>query len=95
MLVLSPAGERPSPENLQRLEREYSLREALNTEWAIRPLAIGSHSDTLYQMFTGTLPFTASDPLERTEHTNDIPAEFGPFLMDKPTFLKGPSFENA
>ena len=45
VLVLSPAGERPSPENLQRLEREYSLGEALNTEWAIRPLAIGSHSD--------------------------------------------------
>ena len=45
VLVLSPAGERPSQENLQRLEHEYSLREALNTEWAIRPIAIAWHSD--------------------------------------------------
>jgi serine/threonine protein kinase len=45
VLVLSPAGERPSQENLQRLEHEYSLREALNTEWAIRPIAIAWQSD--------------------------------------------------
>ena len=45
VLVLSPAVERPSTENLQRLEHEYSLREALNTEWAIRPIAIAWQSD--------------------------------------------------
>ena len=45
VLVLSPAVERPTPENLQRLEHEYSLREALNPEWAIRPIAMIRHSD--------------------------------------------------
>ncbi len=45
VLLLSPAGERPSPENLQRLEHEYSLREALNTEWAVRPIAMVRHLD--------------------------------------------------
>jgi predicted ATPase/signal transduction histidine kinase len=45
VLVLSPAAERPSTENLQRLEHEYSLRGALNPEWAIRPIAMVRHSD--------------------------------------------------
>jgi predicted ATPase/signal transduction histidine kinase len=45
VLVLSPAVERPSTQNLQRLEHEYSLREALNPEWAIRPIALVRHSD--------------------------------------------------
>jgi predicted ATPase/signal transduction histidine kinase len=45
VLVLSPAVERPSPENLQRLEHEYSLREALDSEWAVRPIAMARHSD--------------------------------------------------
>ena len=45
VLVVSPVGERPSPENLQRLEREYSLRNELDSEWAVQPLAIGRYWD--------------------------------------------------
>jgi PAS domain S-box-containing protein len=45
VLVVSPVGERPSPENLPRLEHEYSLRNELDSAWAIRPSAITRHWD--------------------------------------------------
>jgi predicted ATPase/signal transduction histidine kinase len=45
VLVVSPVVERPSPENLQRLEHEYSLRNELDSEWAVQPLAIARHWD--------------------------------------------------
>jgi serine/threonine protein kinase len=68
VLMLSPAGDRPSPENLQRLEHEYSLREALNTEWAIQPIAIASHSDrpvlVLHDPGAALLDQLLSKPLE-------------------------------
>ena len=40
VLVLSPAAEHPTPETLKRLEHEYSLREALDPSWAVRPMAM-------------------------------------------------------
>jgi hypothetical protein len=40
VLVLAPAVQYPSPEVLKRLEHEYSLREELDREWAVRPLAL-------------------------------------------------------
>jgi serine/threonine protein kinase len=43
ILVLSPAVERPSPENLHCLEYEYSLRECLDPDWAIQPIAKTRH----------------------------------------------------
>src|SRR5271165_7269096 len=39
VLVLAPAVQYPRPEVLKRLEHEYSLREELDREWAVRPLA--------------------------------------------------------
>jgi PAS domain S-box-containing protein len=45
ILVLSPLAEYPTPEILNRLEQEYSLREELNTTWAVRPVAMARHWD--------------------------------------------------
>jgi serine/threonine protein kinase len=45
VLVLSPVAEHPTPESLKRLEHEYSLREALDPAWAVRPMAMVRHSD--------------------------------------------------
>jgi serine/threonine protein kinase len=47
-LVLSSAGERPSPESLRRLENEYSLREELDPTWAARPLGMVTHGDRAF-----------------------------------------------
>jgi predicted ATPase/signal transduction histidine kinase len=44
-LVLSPALERPSPETLRRLEHEYSLRNELDSEWAVHPVSLAQHWD--------------------------------------------------
>jgi serine/threonine protein kinase len=40
VLVLVPAVQHPRPDVLKRLEHEYSLREELDREWAVRPLAL-------------------------------------------------------
>ena len=40
VLVLTPAVQYPAPDVLKRLEHEYSLREELDREWAVRPLAL-------------------------------------------------------
>jgi PAS domain S-box-containing protein len=40
ILVLVPAVQHPNPDILKRLEHEYSLREELDREWALRPLAL-------------------------------------------------------
>jgi PAS domain S-box-containing protein len=45
ILVLSPVAERPTPEILRRLEHEYSLREALDSAWSARPIALARHAD--------------------------------------------------
>ena len=53
VLVLSPAGQHPTPESLKRLEHEYSLKEELHLNWAARPIAIEQHWDR---------PFCVEDP---------------------------------
>jgi PAS domain S-box-containing protein len=40
VLVLAPAVQYPRPDVLKRLEHEYSLREELDREWAVLPLAL-------------------------------------------------------
>ena len=44
-LVLLPIAEYPAPESLKRLEHEYSLREELDSAWAVRPVEISRRSD--------------------------------------------------
>ena len=45
VLMLSPVAQYPTPESLERLEHEYSLREELGHVWAVLPLAITRHWD--------------------------------------------------
>ena len=40
MLVLAPVSERPAPGIIARLEHEYSLRDELDSDWAVRPLGL-------------------------------------------------------
>ena len=45
VLVLAPVLEQPELGTLKRLEHEYSLRDELDPEWAIRPLGLTHHWD--------------------------------------------------
>ncbi len=40
VLLLAPSSTRPAPETLKKLEREYSLRDELDSTFAVRPLAL-------------------------------------------------------
>src|SRR2546429_1711311 len=40
VLVLKPAAARPRLQSLNKLKHEYSLRDELLSEWAIRPLSL-------------------------------------------------------
>src|SRR5262245_919231 len=40
MLVLAPSSEHPSLATLKKIEREYALRDQLDSAWAVRPLAL-------------------------------------------------------
>jgi predicted ATPase/signal transduction histidine kinase len=40
ILLLAPVSEHPVPAILERLEHEYSLRDELNSDWAVRPLTL-------------------------------------------------------
>jgi predicted ATPase/signal transduction histidine kinase/ActR/RegA family two-component response regulator len=42
-LVVAPLREHTAPRSLRRMEHEYSLREALDPTWAVRPLALAQH----------------------------------------------------
>ena len=44
VLLLAPASTRPSPETLNKIDHEYSLRGELNSAWAVRPLALAERS---------------------------------------------------
>jgi serine/threonine protein kinase len=45
ILMLSPATVNPSSISLGRLEREYSLRQMLNSAWSARPVAMVNYLD--------------------------------------------------
>ena len=38
VLLLTPASTRPSTETLKKLDHEYSLRDVLDSAWAVRPV---------------------------------------------------------
>ena len=44
VLLLAPASTRPSPETLKKIDHEYSLRNELDSAWAVRPLALSERS---------------------------------------------------
>jgi hypothetical protein len=39
VLMLAPSSNKPSLQTLKKLEYEYSLRDELDSAWAVRPLA--------------------------------------------------------
>ena len=45
ILILCPVGQRPSAENLKRLENEFSLKEELDPSWAAQPLGMATYWD--------------------------------------------------
>ena len=43
ILLLAPASMQPAPETRRKIEHEYSLRDQLDSTWAVRPLALFEH----------------------------------------------------
>src|SRR5262249_22702745 len=43
VLLLAPASMWPAPETLKKIEHEYSLRDELDSAWAVQSLALSEH----------------------------------------------------
>src|SRR5437667_12360606 len=43
VLLLTPASMQPALETLRKIEHEYSLRDELDSAWAVRSLALSEH----------------------------------------------------
>ena len=43
VLLLAPASMQPALETLKKIEHEYSLRDELDSAWAVRSLALSEH----------------------------------------------------
>ena len=43
-LLLAPASARPAPETLKKIEHEHSLRDELDSAWAVRPVALSQQA---------------------------------------------------
>ena len=52
ILAVAPAAEQPSPQNLRRLEHEYSLAAQLDPAWAAKPLALTRHEGRTFLQLT-------------------------------------------
>src|SRR5260221_5572449 len=61
VLAVLPAAEQPAPATLDRLAREYELKDELDGTWAVRPLELVR--DRARTMLV--LEDTASEPLHR------------------------------
>src|SRR5881394_1136089 len=74
VLVLKPAAARPRLQSLNKLKHEYSLRDELLSEWAIRPLSLSEDDNG-----QATLVFESpgGEPLDRLVVG---PMEMGQFL---------------
>ena len=70
VLLLVPESERPAPETLKKIEHEYSLRDELDSAWAVRPLALSQQrgQTTLVLEDPGgkTLDQVLAGPIEAT-----------------------------
>ncbi len=71
VLVLAPASMQPPPETLRKIEHEHSLRDELDSAWAVRPLALSEQrgGTTLVLEDPGgeTLDRFLSGPIEITQ----------------------------
>src|ERR1700752_4654906 len=61
MLTVLPAAEHPTPATLDRLAREYGLKEELEGAWAVRPLELVRDRGRTMLL----LEDTGSEPLHR------------------------------
>jgi PAS domain S-box-containing protein len=73
VLVVQPATEHPTAASLDRLVHEYTLRDKLNPEWAVRPLALEREGEQT----TLLLNDEGGQPLARSL---GAPFEIGAFL---------------
>jgi hypothetical protein len=73
ILLVTPAGEYPSPGSLQHLEHEYALRADLDADWAARPVRLVRREAGLMLV----LEDPGGEPLERLLGR---PMEVGQFL---------------
>src|SRR5882757_5252079 len=73
VLVLAPVREHAAPRSLRRMEHEYSLREELDTAWAVRPVALAQHHGRPVLV----LEDAGGEPLDGLVGT---PMELGQFL---------------
>src|SRR6266404_2670041 len=61
VLVVLPAAEHPTPATIDRLAREYGLRDELDGTWAVRPLELVRERGRIMLV----LEDTSSEPLDR------------------------------
>src|ERR1700733_14956367 len=61
VLAVLPAAEHPTPATLDRLAREYALKDALDGAWAVRPLELVRERDRTVLV----LEDTRNEPLDR------------------------------
>ncbi len=52
VLVLAPGRSQETPENIDRLQHEYSFKDGLDPSWALQPLALTHHEGRAMLMFT-------------------------------------------
>jgi hypothetical protein len=73
VLAVLPAGENPAPLSLDRLDREFALKDDLDGAWAVRPLElVREHGRTML-----VLEDPGGEPLDRIL---GAPMEVGNFL---------------
>src|SRR5258708_12424280 len=63
ILIVTPAADYPSREAIRRLEHEYELRAALDTNWAPRPLALAPRRGRIPLLLAGPRPEPLYRPL--------------------------------
>ena len=73
ILLGGPVSEHPVPGTLERLEHAYSLRDELDSDWAVRPLALTQREGRPMLVFQDT----GGEPLDRLLGQ---PMEIGRFL---------------
>jgi PAS domain S-box-containing protein len=73
VLVVLPAAEHPTPVTLDRLAREYGLKDELDGAWAVRPLELVRERGRIMLV----LEDTSSEPLDRLL---EVPMEMRSFL---------------
>src|SRR5262244_2741759 len=73
VLVLSPVMEHPAPATIKKLEHEFSLKDELDPEWAIRPIYLTQEHNRTTLLFEDP----NGEPLDRLLTG---PMELGQFL---------------